>query len=280
MNRLRSLSLALASLPLLAAASFTAPLLAQTTNFYGKQVSFLKLFGQQKWGDISPGRVVPSELFHAAGVVVDRSATPNIIYVADTGNSRILGFRSFANTNADLIFGQPDGYSGAPNGDGISGSLGPTTRTNLCLLNVPENTNMAEQWGGLNLDVDALGNLYVPDYGNNRILVYHSPFSSDKTAGKGDVIPDRVIGQDNYTSNRVNHGLGYFNRDARSPNRRRMPLLNCRSAHRESFPLIKATTWSCKTTHTLSCGLSTTTLTPHGSGLCPTRVPRPLPTAR
>ena len=66
----------------------------------------------------------------------------------------------------------------------------------------------------LNLDVDADGNLYVPDFGNNRVLVYRSPFSADKTGGKGDAVPDLVIGQDDFTSNGVNRGRG---RRSRTP---------------------------------------------------------------
>ena len=64
-------------------------------DFYGKKVSFLKLFGQTRWGDTSPNRVTSNRIYHAAGVVVDRSSSPNHIYVADTGHNRFLGFRSY-----------------------------------------------------------------------------------------------------------------------------------------------------------------------------------------
>ena len=79
-----------------------------------------------------------------------------------------------------------------------------------------EGTNLAEQWMRLHNDVSAKGNLYVPDYFNNRVLVYHSPFSADKTDGKGDTVPDLVIGQEDYTSNGVNRGMGSRKRDASS----------------------------------------------------------------
>jgi hypothetical protein len=88
----------------------------QAIDFYGKPVRILKLFGQTRWGDCTPGRVTGAKIYHAAGVLVDRSSTPNHIYVADTGNSRILGFRSYGSPTADIVFGQPDEFSGAPNG--------------------------------------------------------------------------------------------------------------------------------------------------------------------
>jgi hypothetical protein len=188
--------------------------LAQQFDFYGRPIRVLKLFGQTRWGDTSPGRVSGGKIFHSAGVVVDRRT--NHIYVADTGNNRILGFRSYASTNADLVFGQPDEFSGAANGDGNLGFHGPTTRTNLCLLNYPENPNVAEQWMRLNFDVDAVGNLYVPDLYNNRVLIYYVPFSADTSGGQGDNVPDLVLGQDNWTSNQINHGLGPSVRDVRS----------------------------------------------------------------
>src|SRR5437763_5393497 len=102
---------------------------AEPVKFYGKRVTTLHLFGQSRWGDCSPGRIDGAKIYHAAGVVVDRSRSPNAIYVADTGNNRVLGFRSFASKTADRVFGQPDFTSGASNGDCNTGRFGKPTRT-------------------------------------------------------------------------------------------------------------------------------------------------------
>jgi sugar lactone lactonase YvrE len=91
---------------------------------------------------------------------LDTSATPNHLYVADTANHRVLGWNNaagFANGDpADLVIGQPDFLSATCN----NGGLGATT---LCS---PEG-----------IAVDANGNLYVADAGNNRVLEYTTPFS-------------------------------------------------------------------------------------------------------
>ncbi len=186
------------------------------TDFYGQEVSVLKMFGDTQWGEVTPGKVTGDRGYQVTGVVVDRSLQPNAIYVVDRGNSRILGFRSFESPDADLVFGQPDKFSGAPNGDANLGIYAKPSSASLALLATPSGTNLAEQWLKLNIDVDAEGNLYVPDAYNNRVLVYYAPFSPDKTGGKGDTVADLVIGQNDFTSNGVNRGNGYSTRDARS----------------------------------------------------------------
>ena len=114
----------------------------------------------------------------AYAVAIDRSVTPNRVYVSDYSNNRILGWAnetSLANgAPADLVIGQPTLSSGICN----YGGVGPGAGT-LC---VP-----------MEIAVDSAGNLYVADRGNSRVLIYFTPFTTD-------TIADQVIGQTDLTS--------------------------------------------------------------------------------
>jgi len=125
-------------------------------------------------------------------VAIDRSSTPNRIYVADAGNNRVLGWTSVtALTNgkaADMVIGQPDFFSTTCNNGGVSAS-------SLC---EPEG-----------IAIDSSGNLYVADAGNNRVLEYNTPFTNTGAPGSGDRIADEVFGQEeNFTTKLCNQGAG------------------------------------------------------------------------
>ena len=94
------------------------------------------------------------------------------IYVSDQTNNRVLQFQPpFSNgMNASLVIGQPGFTTNAAN----------TTQNGL---NTP---------GGLAFDSG--GNLWVVDFGNNRVLQYKPPFTTGMNA-------NLVIGQANFTSN-------------------------------------------------------------------------------
>ena len=96
------------------------------------------------------------------GVAVD---TTGHLYVTDSDNSRVLGWRnvsSFSNGQAaDLVLGQPDFNSGDATRTVFSGSPAPGT---LCY---PEG-----------LAVDGAGNLYIADTVNTRVVEYNAPFSA------------------------------------------------------------------------------------------------------
>lgn len=101
------------------------------------------------------------------------------IYVADTGNNRVLGWSQAAQLAsampAELVLGQVDFTSGSCN----QGNPGPDDQT-LCAP-----TGVA---------VDSSGNLWVADSGNNRALRFDDPF------GTGDATADRVLGQAGFLS--------------------------------------------------------------------------------
>lgn len=87
------------------------------------------------------------------------------LYVADSSNNRVLGWRKAASlTNgapADIVIGQPDFYSNAC----------ATSRVGLCLLS-PDGAAAASA-----LAVDSADNLYVADTNNERVLEYNQPFN-------------------------------------------------------------------------------------------------------
>jgi uncharacterized protein (TIGR03437 family) len=135
---------------------------------------------------IAPNLVEGREFNNPQSVALDTSVTPPILYVADFANNRVLAWKNASaftkGDYADLAIGQRDLLSTAPEGPGRDLSTG---------LNSP-----------VGLAVDAKGNLYVIDAGNNRVLRYPAPFaqSSDLLA------VDLIIGQPDLNSNSPNGG--------------------------------------------------------------------------
>lgn len=104
-------------------------------------------------------------------ITIDKSVSPNRVYATDRPNHRVLGWNDIAafatHAAANIVIGQPDFSSTICNNGGV-------TATSLC-----NPTGVA---------VDSLGNLYIADASNHRVLFYKTPFTSDKAA-------DDVIGQ-------------------------------------------------------------------------------------
>src|SRR5580698_2046836 len=137
--------------------------------------------------NLNPNLVEGREFLSPQGIVVDPNANPPAVYVADSGNNRVLGFHNaqgFSNgQKADIVIGQPDFVTTLPQGPGrTSMTTGLTAPSGLAL--------------------DAAGNLYVVDAGNNRIMRFPQPF-----AQQGQPLPDLVIGQTSFSSGgSVNQG--------------------------------------------------------------------------
>lgn len=133
-----------------------------------------------------PNWVEGREVEEPLGVAVDTSVSPPIVYIADTGNNRVLCFQYNTQLTpgafADLILGQPDRFTNLPQGPGAALSTGLRNPTGLA--------------------VDHSGNLYVADSGDNRILRYPKPFS--QTAGFQ--FPDLIIGQASFATAGGNTG--------------------------------------------------------------------------
>lgn len=137
--------------------------------------------------NLNPNLVEGKEFYRPQGIALDTTSTPPGLYVADTINNRVLGFRNAAAfTNgqmADIVLGQPDLLTTTSQGPGRAGSIFSTGLT-----------------APTGLVVDAKGNLYVVDSGNNRVLRFPTPFT------KTTQLPDLVIGQPGFNTRTPNTG--------------------------------------------------------------------------
>lgn len=142
----------------------------------------LRLVGQPRNFTNGFNLVEGRELAGPQSVAVDLSASPARLYVADTLNNRVLGWRDAAGfasgSTADLVIGQPDFFGTSANASGAALGL----------------------WQPSGVAVDAAGNLYIADTNNHRVLRYPQPFVQSIRA------PDLVVGQRNLTGRDRNIG--------------------------------------------------------------------------
>ena len=117
------------------------------------------------------------------GLAIDSSSGLDRLYVADSGNNRVLGWANAAGfingSPADIVIGQPDARSVACN-DGVA--LGDSSGVGADSLRSPRA-----------VAVDSAGHLYVADDGNSRVLEYNDPFGAGSPVG---LSANVVFGQD------------------------------------------------------------------------------------
>ena len=140
----------------------------------------------------NPNLVEGRELYNPMGIAIDTSGATPAIYVSDTNNNRVLGWKNAAalgnGQKADIVVGQVDFFTTWPQGPGLA-PYAPGQGTPL----------QSGLDGPTGLAVDGNGNLYVADSGNNRILRYPKPFSNPNH------IPDLIVGQANSNSRTANY---------------------------------------------------------------------------
>ncbi len=114
------------------------------------------------------------------------------LYVPDSENHRILKYESPMEEDlvADRVWGQADFSGMACN----RGDLAEPTAETLC-FHSPANQSYTN-WYGNGVDIDAHGNMWVADGGNNRVLRFPVDPDSGEIAGAADL----VLGQRDFRS--------------------------------------------------------------------------------
>ena len=194
-----------------------------------------RVLGQPDFTHGSPNFPDAIGLAGPQGVAVDTSVTPNRVYVADTANNRVLGYSNIAmltnGSPANLVIGQPDFNStnvtpvnasslNSPIGIAVdaAGNLYVADMGNLRVLEYdsPFTTDTVADRvfgqpdflkhnvctlgaSGLCLPqgvaLDLSGHLYVADTGNNRVLEYDSPLTSQNSdSGSSKTVECTLIG--------------------------------------------------------------------------------------
>lgn len=132
-----------------------------------------KVFGQGEFWQRGVNRIGPDGFFFAASgsssggnAAVDYTSNPPRLYLADSGNNRVLGYPDARNVKAGdpatIVIGQIDFQHATvnnPSGD-------PLQMTDSG-LNAPAG-----------VAVDSMGNLWVADSGNGRVLRFPRPFDN------------------------------------------------------------------------------------------------------
>jgi DNA-binding beta-propeller fold protein YncE len=165
---------------LLAALTFSLPVHAAAGDTIADRV-----LGQHRFGVALP-YFIDGTVLDSADIAIDRSATPNHVYIASPDLDRVLGWsdigRFRAGAAADLVLGQPWVFNATNSGDDTFTCAAAASATTFCRP--------------IRVAVDPAGNLYVADAFNFRVLEFDRPFATDRVA-------DRVFGQRNFTARKL-----------------------------------------------------------------------------
>jgi hypothetical protein len=171
------------------------------------------ILGKPDFSEVVPNTVVSNKFFYPRSVIVDRSTTPNHLYILDGSNSRVIGIKDI-NTcvsqgpncqvdaaQGDIVIGQPNFNTSACNGD--SGyqqypNKNQASASTMCDLPVKQ-LSIAEGGNASSMYISPQGDLYVNDTENSRVLKYIRPFETD-------TIADDVWGQSDFTGTDCNKG--------------------------------------------------------------------------
>jgi len=164
------------------------------------------VIGQHGFGQNTEGDTNEHSTLSTGGVLIDRSRTPNRMYILDGNHNRILGFDHLPTPESTpaLVIGQPDFFSSGGNGDSTFQTYPynwSASASSLCLV-TPDQISMNETWPLSSMTLDEHGALYVADPFNHRVLKYDDPFAQGS-----DSVADDVWGQANFTDNEPNRGL-------------------------------------------------------------------------
>jgi uncharacterized protein (TIGR03437 family) len=145
--------------------------------------SAAQVWGQLDFVSNGANQVKASGMSGPYRAAIDYSRAPYALYLSDTENHRVLVWRDSVRYRtgdpADMVIGQPDFRTAAPNSDAVGGRR-------------PSRSSLSSPRG---IAVDGQGNLYVADSGNNRVLRYFRPVDQlDR------VQADAVLGQADFTS--------------------------------------------------------------------------------
>jgi uncharacterized protein (TIGR03437 family) len=170
-------------------------LLVFSTTGLGQNASAIRVLGQDDFVFRAPNLIEGREFnFSPAnnaadgGMWIDTTSDVPHLYIADTYNNRVLGYRDVRKVRpgdkADLVIGQPD--------------------FQRSLVNYPSNDADKPTAQGLYNPVgvacDSAGNLFVADAGNGRVLRFPRPFDQPRLNFPS---ADLVLGQSSFTATKV-----------------------------------------------------------------------------